>query len=965
MWAMILKEFRQLRRDRRTLAMMIVLPVLLLVVLGYAASFNVSSIPVAVAGPAAAAVKLPAPFTVVSSDPAAGRTWAQDQLRDGHAAVAVITDRAGRPAVLIDGSQLFTAQATVSALAKLAAPRPSAQALPSPTVTILYNPALSTSDVMIPGLAGVVLVFVGTIITSLGVVRERQSGTLEQLAVMPLRPRDVFLGKILPYFAVAVFDLAIVLGIGIAVFGVPFRGSPLVFALGALLFVFVTLGIGVLISTVSQNQGQAIQLAVMTMLPQVLLSGLIFPLSSIAAGVRWIAYLLPLTYFNEISRGVMLRAEPIGPLWQPFAFLAVLGLIIVSLAILRFRSDLAPASAHRRRLARRKGRGDHGADGRARACRQSRRQRRCGGRTGSGAADMTAGTGAAGGPEPGWGASALRLSYGDVLALDDVSVGVVPGQITAVVGGDGAGKTSLLRCLAGALLPASGEVRSPGKSRIGFLPASSGIYPDLTVAENLDFRAAAYGLTRDAAGRRAGELLDRAGLAAARDRLAGQLSGGMRQKLGVIAALLHRPDLLILDEPSTGVDPVSRSGLWWLIASAAADGAAVILATTYLDDAQRAAAVLVLAAGRELASGTPEQIVAGLPGTVRALDAPPGGSARQRAWRRGAGWRLWCPPGSAAGDPGVPGDPSDPGAPAEPDLQDAVTVAALAHETGVKENGEPGPRGQNLRARDRRAHEPPGPLAESVGVTCRFGSFTAVRDVSMQVMPGEIVGLLGANGAGKTTLIRMLLGLIPATAGQVRLLGEPPSRGTRRRIGYVPQGLGLYDDLTAAQNMAFTAAVFGGSAGVLPAGTGGRSALPVGQLPLGLQRRVAFAAALAHEPELLILDEPTSGVDPLGRARLWQTIAATAEAGAGVLVSTHYMEEAGECDRLIIMADGVVVATGTVPQIIGEAEVTVVETPDWAAALRPAGASGTAGGACRPGAAGAGSQRGRGAPGTA
>jgi ABC-2 type transport system permease protein len=209
----------------------------------------------------------------------------------------------------------------------------------------LYNPALKTSYVMIPGLAGVVLVFIGTIITSLGVVRERQSGTLEQLAVMPLRPRDVFLGKIVPYFVVAAVDLAIVLGVGITIFGVPFRGSALVFGLGALLFLFVTLGIGVLISTVSQNQGQAIQLAVMTLLPQVLLSGLIFPLASIAVGVRWLAYLLPLTYFNEIARGVMLRAEPLAPLWQPFVFLALLGLVVVTLAILRFRRYLAPAPA--------------------------------------------------------------------------------------------------------------------------------------------------------------------------------------------------------------------------------------------------------------------------------------------------------------------------------------------------------------------------------------------------------------------------------------------------------------------------------------------------------------------------------------------------------------------------------------------------------------------------------------------
>ncbi len=346
MWAMIVKEFRQLRRDRRTLAMMVAMPVILLVVLGYAASFDVSSIPVAVAGPNAVVIAraLPAPFHVVTTDQAAGRAWAANQLRDGHAAAALVTSGAGVPAVLIDGSQLFTAQATLTALSKLGASRlPQGAASPKPSVTILYNPALKTSYVMIPGLAGVVLVFIGTIITSLGVVRERQSGTLEQLAVMPLRPRDVFLGKIVPYFVVAAVDLAIVLAVGIAVFGVPFRGSALVFGLGALLFLFVTLGIGVLISTVSQNQGQAIQLAVMTMLPQVLLSGLIFPLSSIAAGVRWLAYLLPLTYFNEISRGVMLRAEPLGPLWQPFVFLALLGVVVVTLAILRFRRYLAPA----------------------------------------------------------------------------------------------------------------------------------------------------------------------------------------------------------------------------------------------------------------------------------------------------------------------------------------------------------------------------------------------------------------------------------------------------------------------------------------------------------------------------------------------------------------------------------------------------------------------------------------------
>ncbi|MHB1433946.1 MAG: ABC transporter permease [Streptosporangiaceae bacterium] len=364
MWAMIVKEFRQLRRDRRTLAMMIVLPVLLLVVLGYAASFDVKTITVAVVGPQASVVSaaLRAPFEVTVTAPAQDSAWARNELRDGRAEMAVVTGTS-HPVILIDGSQLFAARAALTALSGLeragAGTGASASAGPSgaaggsalpvtPTVHVLYNPGLNTSDIMIPGLCGVVLVFVGTIITSLGVVRERQSGTLEQLAVMPLRPRDVFLGKIVPYFLVATVDLGIVLAVGIAIFGVPFRGNPLVFALGALLFLFVTLGSGVLISSVSQNQGQAIQLAMMTLLPQILLSGLIFPLSSIAAGVRWIAYLLPLTYFNIISRGVMLKAQPLSSLWPSFLFLGLLGAVVVTGATLRFRGYLAPARQRRR-----------------------------------------------------------------------------------------------------------------------------------------------------------------------------------------------------------------------------------------------------------------------------------------------------------------------------------------------------------------------------------------------------------------------------------------------------------------------------------------------------------------------------------------------------------------------------------------------------------------------------------------
>jgi ABC-2 type transport system ATP-binding protein len=300
-----------------------------------------------------------------------------------------------------------------------------------------------------------------------------------------------------------------------------------------------------------------------------------------------------------------------------------------------------------------------------------------------------------------WGTDAVSVWYGKVLALDRVTFRAVPGQVSAVVGGDGAGRTTLLRCLAGALAASEGAIYRPAAQRIGYLPAGSGTYPDLTVAENLAFRAAVYGV-RDPASRTT-EYLKRAGLSAARERLAGRLSGGMRQKLGVIAAMLHQPALLVLDEPTTGVDPVSRVELWSLIARAAADGAAVVLATSYLDEAGRAARVLALDAGRELATGTPEEIVASMPGTVRVMAERPEGDAARRAWRRNARWQVWAldEPAAAGGAGGAAG-PGGAGGPAgargargagglvgvggelvQPDLQDAVTVAALAQELAM------------------------------------------------------------------------------------------------------------------------------------------------------------------------------------------------------------------------------------------------------------------------------------------
>jgi len=362
MWALVLKEFRQVRRDRRTLAMMIVLPLLLLIVFGYAASFDVSDIPTAVVGPGAAIASghLPSVFHVVKTDPTGGRDEATELLRDGDAVVAVVADPAS-PAVLISGADLFSAKAAEVALARAVqaqsaqAPSTTAaapqQTTPLPTnvkVEVLFNPDLKTSAVMVPALAGMILLFIGTITTSLGVVRERQAGTLELLAVMPFRPRDVFVGKLAPYFLIAVIDLTVVVGAGTLLFDVPFNGSVAVLALGALLFLFVTLGLGVLISSVSQNSGQAIQLAMMMLLPQILLSGLIFPVASMAPGVRWISYLLPLTYFNQISRGVMLRGAGIGALAGSFLMLTLMSVVVFGLAVFRFRGYLAPAEKRHR-----------------------------------------------------------------------------------------------------------------------------------------------------------------------------------------------------------------------------------------------------------------------------------------------------------------------------------------------------------------------------------------------------------------------------------------------------------------------------------------------------------------------------------------------------------------------------------------------------------------------------------------
>jgi ABC-2 type transport system permease protein len=329
---MILKEFRQMRRDRRTMALIFVVPLLMLTVFGYAARYDVKSIPTAAVGsvPPGVVQALGPAFDIVERHPGGDEAAARRLLRDSKAHVALVMSQ-GRTDVLIDGTELFSAQ---SALRRLSG-------LPDARVQILYNPQLKTGTVMLPGIIGFILLFVGLFITSLGVVREREQGTLEQFAVTPLRPVDVILGKIAPYFVIAFLNLVISIVAGVLVFGMPFRGSVVLFAVFGLTFLFAVLGFGVLVSTASRSQGEAVQLAILIILPQVMVSGMVFPLRAMPAGARWIGFFMPLTYFIIGMRSILLKAAPIGVLWFPLGVLVVMAAAVFVLSIVRFRRELA------------------------------------------------------------------------------------------------------------------------------------------------------------------------------------------------------------------------------------------------------------------------------------------------------------------------------------------------------------------------------------------------------------------------------------------------------------------------------------------------------------------------------------------------------------------------------------------------------------------------------------------------
>jgi ABC-2 type transport system ATP-binding protein len=539
------------------------------------------------------------------------------------------------------------------------------------------------------------------------------------------------------------------------------------------------------------------------------------------------------------------------------------------------------------------------------------------------------------------GVERVAVRFGHVEALTDVTLAAHAGEVTAIVGGDGAGKTTLLRLLANRVRADAGEVHTLERARVGYQHATSGVWPTMTVDENVAFVGRSYGMPASAIQSRSSLLLQRAGLEDARRRLGNELSGGMRQKLGFVLAILHEPDLVLLDEPSTGVDPVSRVELWRLISATAGEGRTVVMSTTYLDEAQRAASVLALDGGRMLASGTPEDIVAAVPGSVGLLpgSSAPSAAVRARVWRRGTERHIWIPPGTDA-DGATILEP--------PDFEDALIALSLA--AGAVEST-PVDAAPVTRAAWRAAHPGSargdghgvatagessrgeatrgGPTASARDVVKRFGHMTAVDEVSLDVHPGEIVGLIGANGAGKTTLLRIMLGLERADDGDVTLFGRAPDNSSRRRLGYVPQGLGLYTTISVKENAAFLSRVYGVPVPELPPALRDVRSSVVADIGLGRQRQLAFALALSHGPELVVLDEPTSGVDPIGRARLWDTIHAQADAGRAVIVTTHYLQEAEQCTRLVLLANGRVAARGTVADLIGAATAVLVRSADW------------------------------------
>jgi ABC-2 type transport system ATP-binding protein len=546
-----------------------------------------------------------------------------------------------------------------------------------------------------------------------------------------------------------------------------------------------------------------------------------------------------------------------------------------------------------------------------------------------------------------------------VQALQQVSFRVRHGVVTGLVGPDAAGKTTLMRLAAGLLVPDTGNIAVLGmdaaaeslevQRSIGYMPQRFGLYEDLSVQENLDLYADLQGVPEAARPERYAELLHMAGLEQFTKRLAGQLSGGMKQKLGLACALVRQPELLLLDEPTVGVDPLSRRELWDIVYRLVREQrTSVLLSTAYLDEAERCDEVVLLHDGRLLAQGTPAELRDTIQGRTYEIS---GNSLEKRTLLASLAQAPGVLDGLIQGDhirvvmentappdlnillPGVSGIAMKP---VPPRFEDSF-VALLKAKSGG-DNFSPATFNGKFVAGSAKA-DGGKPVIEVNDLQRRFGDFYAVNNLTFSVAKGEVFGMLGANGAGKSTTFRMLCGLLPPSGGTLRVAGTDlrhAAAKARSRIGYMSQKFSLYGHLSVAENLRFFGSVYGLS------GQKGMSRInwalqefelasiadfTSGDLPLGYKQRLALACALMHEPEILFLDEPTSGVDPLARREFWSRINVLAAQGVTIMVTTHFMEEAEYCDRLAIMATGEILTMGTPASIKAQARSEQLREP--------------------------------------
>ncbi|MGO7212065.1 ATP-binding cassette domain-containing protein [Rhizobium ruizarguesonis] len=533
-------------------------------------------------------------------------------------------------------------------------------------------------------------------------------------------------------------------------------------------------------------------------------------------------------------------------------------------------------------------------------------------------------------------------------ALDAVSGVIGGGAITGLVGPDGAGKTTLIRLMTGLMLPDTGTMEVLGfdtrknaagiQAAIGYMPQRFGLYEDLSVQENLDLYADLRGLPKSQRAGAFDELLTFTDLKRFTGRLAGKLSGGMKQKLGLACALLKKPRLLLLDEPGVGVDPISRRDLWKMVENLTKEGIGVLWSTAYLDEAEACDHVLLLNQGKLLFSGKPMEMTERVKDRVFRVSGVTGRRRQVLAELlqadgvidgviQGEAIRLVTAKDKKP-DIGKAGDGATL-APAPPRFEDAF-IDMLG--------GGPGGRSRLAEAQQPLKGEDIRPVIEAKGLTKRFGDFTAADDISFDIRRGEIFGLLGPNGAGKSTTFKMLCGLLNPTGGEGRVAGFDLRRDAaeaRNQLGYMAQKFSLYGDLTVMQNLEFFSGVYGLGgkhrreridlmASIFDFGR--HIGQPAKDLPLGLKQRLALACAVMHEPRALFLDEPTSGVDPITRREFWTHINALVERGVTVLVTTHFMDEAEYCDRISLIYRGRSIALGSPDEL--KARVATKEQPD-------------------------------------